>query len=91
MTGGSDWKLIQQRKARTVPSIEKILRQLEVGIPGDCLDLLTLPLPLGRGEYLALRQAGIKTSADVWLLAADNLIAILGAERAAQLNTRRPS
>lgn len=34
--------------------MDAILKQLEVGIPADALALLDIPIPLSRGEYLAL-------------------------------------
>jgi replicative superfamily II helicase len=71
-------------------SIETVMRRLEVGIPADCLELLTLPLPLSRGEYLALRQAGLRSPLDVWTASADNLVETLGNARAEQLDALRP-
>ena len=41
-------------------SMDALCTQLEVGIPADALDLLRLPLPLARGEYLVLYRRGIK-------------------------------
>lgn len=35
-------------------SMDALCKQLEVGIPADALELLSLPLPLARGEYWAL-------------------------------------
>lgn len=62
-------------------SIEQILRQLETGIPADSLALLTLPIPLGRGEYLALRNAGVKRPTHLWALQTEAIIRILGKKR----------
>lgn len=70
-------------------AIEAMLQQLEVGIPADALDLLSLPLPLSRGEYLALWSAGVTTAAAVWAHAAVQLEQILGQVRAAQLQSLR--
>ncbi len=70
-------------------AIEAMLQQLEVGIPADALDLLSLPLPLSRGEYLALWSAGVTTAAAVWAYAAVQLEQILGQVRAAQLQSLR--
>lgn len=42
-------------------AISKLLKQLEVGIPSDTLELLTLPTSLARGQYLTLSSKGIKT------------------------------
>ncbi|MFH1283796.1 MAG: DEAD/DEAH box helicase [bacterium] len=41
-------------------AIERLLNQLEFGIPEDSLELLSLPIDLTRGEYLALRSTNIK-------------------------------
>jgi hypothetical protein len=42
-------------------SMENFLKQLELGIPEQALDLLNLPVQLERGEYLALVSKGIAT------------------------------
>jgi len=52
---------IIMNKPVDVESMERLFRQLEVGIPEDSLDLLAIPVQLERGEYLALRSSGIKT------------------------------
>lgn len=62
-------------------SIEQILKQLEVGLPADALSLLSLPIPLNRGEYLELFKQGIKNPNELWLLDDDNIQKILGEER----------
>lgn len=45
--------------------IENILKRLETGLTDDCLPLLELPHSFTRGEYLILRNAGIKNP-DEW-------------------------
>jgi ATP-dependent DNA helicase len=70
-------------------AIESMLRQLEVGIPADALDLLSLPLPLSRGEYLALNSINVKTAAALWSLSKDQIEQILGSSRTAQLEKLR--
>ena len=40
-------------------SMENFLKQLEIGIPEQALDLLKLPVQLERGEYLGLISKGI--------------------------------
>ncbi len=47
-------------------AIDALLKQLEVGIPADSLDLLELPVSLSRGEYLALNNIGVKNRADLF-------------------------
>ncbi len=46
--------------------LEKFMRRLEFGIPEDAIELLELPIALERGEYLALREKGIKTKEEYW-------------------------
>jgi replicative superfamily II helicase len=70
-------------------SIEAMLRQLEVGVPADVLGLLALPVQLGRGEYLALRSAGVTTVEAVWALSAAQIQQLLGPTRTAQLEAFR--
>jgi helicase len=48
------------------PDVDLVIRQLEVGIPSDSLELLDLPIPLTRGEYLSVSAYGVKTVAQVW-------------------------
>jgi helicase len=47
-------------------AIDTLLKQLEVGIPADSLDLLELPFSLSRGEYLALNANGVKNRAELF-------------------------
>ncbi len=47
-------------------AMDALLKQLEVGIPADSLDLLELPFSLSRGEYLALNTIGVKSKADLF-------------------------
>jgi replicative superfamily II helicase len=72
-------------------SIEQILRQLETGIPADSLALLTLPVDMARGEYLALRNAGVRSPADLWKLDNDAMTRILGKKRAKEIESIRPA
>lgn len=75
----------------TEESIDVLLRQLEIGIPADALALVALPLPLARGEYLALYRRGIKTKEEFWTLSRDTVKEILGQSRAFQFETLRPA
>lgn len=74
----------------TDESVEGLLRQLEVGIPGEALGLLALPVALERGEYLALFGMGARNPGDVWDLPQDELARLVGASRARQLRDVRP-
>lgn len=70
-------------------SIEAILKQLEVGIPTDALELLAIPLPLERGEYLTLYHKGLKTLDDIWSIPKETIKEILGSVRSDQLESFR--
>jgi len=52
--------------------------------------LLSLPLSLARGEYLALYKAGIRRADDLWSIPADSLKEILGAARVVEIEKLRP-
>jgi replicative superfamily II helicase len=69
--------------------IEALLRQLEVGIPAEALGLLALPIPLGRGEYLVLYNAGSKTPDDVFAARPEVVTELLGPARARQVVAAR--
>lgn len=69
---------------------DKILKQLEVGLPEDVIELLELPVNLTRGEYLALHEQGITEPAHLWSQSSDQLGMILGSVRAEQLESVRP-
>jgi replicative superfamily II helicase len=69
---------------------ERLLRQLETGLPEAALQLLTLGVVLTRGEYLALTAAGLRTPQHVREADEDSLAAIIGAARLQQLNLAMP-
>jgi helicase len=71
-------------------SVEMLLKQLEVGIPAEAVELLSLPLTLTRGEYLALYHAGILKPQDLWEHTEAALTELVGQNRAAQLEKHRP-
>jgi len=58
-------------------AIDTLLKQLEVGIPADSLDLLELPFSLSRGEYLALNNIGVNNRADLFTQPTEALSQIL--------------
>lgn len=67
-------------------AMERVLRQLETGLPADALGLLDIPFSLGRGELLALRAAALRTAADVAAAAVGGpLDGVLGSPRAAAI------
>ncbi len=76
--------------AGTGPSdeeIEAFLQRLDLGLPEDVLELTEIPLVLQRGEYLALRNANLKTSKQVRELEHERLVALLGEARAEEIRT----
>jgi helicase len=77
-------------KGPSEESVESLLRQLEVGLPTAALGLLSLPVSLIRGEYLALHQAGINKEDNLWLLESSALVDIIGADAASRLEKWRP-
>ncbi len=81
--------LILVDRCPTGESIDILLKQLEVGVPRDSLDLLKLPIGFERGEYLALYGKGIKTYEAFWAVPGENLIRILGSDRAAEIEKAR--
>ena len=70
-------------------AVDILLKQLEVGLPGDALELLDIPIPLTRGEYLALYSAGVKNPSELWSLPTEKVGGLLGDQRAAQLGKMR--
>lgn len=70
--------------------IQAMLKQLEVGLPASALKLLELPVPLTRGEYINLANAGILEPDRVWAASDAALEGLLGKTRAAQLMKKRP-
>jgi replicative superfamily II helicase len=71
--------------------VERLLAQLETGIPVTALGLLDLPIPLARGNYLALHQAGLNQPESVWSLTEEQLGETLGYTVAERLRAVRPS
>ncbi len=66
-------------------SIEITLKCLEVGIPSDALNLLSIEPPFERGEYLQLYERGVKTKEGFLALVPDVLKTILGASKAEKI------
>ncbi len=65
--------------------IDKMVLSLEFGVPHSYFGLLSLPMSLTRGEILALAGLGALTYESIRALPADQLIRILGRERASLL------
>jgi hypothetical protein len=70
--------------------IDAVLKQLEIGVPANTLELLRLPLTLTRGEYLALAANGILSPTQLWASSKETLAAILGNTRTEQLEKFKP-
>ena len=70
--------------------IETLLAQLETGIPATALELLGLPIQLGRGTYLALHQAGLVRPSDVWEATEERLRRLVGPAVTATIWAVRP-
>jgi len=66
-------------------AIDQILTRLETGLPVRALTLLALPVPLTRGQYLALVEVGALDPAAVRALPNDVLAARIGGTSAARL------
>jgi helicase len=65
--------------------LDKLLLQLEFGCPDDALNLLKLPIPLTRGELLALRGAGLISVDAVRNSTSERLTLVLGKATAERL------
>jgi len=74
----------------TLPDVDLVIKQLEVGIPLDLMQLLDLPVPLTRGEYLSLRLLNVKAVADIWSMDKAALKLAVGSTSFARLEVSRP-
>lgn len=74
----------------TDESVESLTRQLEAGLPVEALGLLSLPLSLSRGEYLALYHRGVTTEEEFWRLSEQAHSEVIGVRRAEQFTELRP-
>ncbi|NEO71792.1 MAG: DEAD/DEAH box helicase [Moorea sp. SIO3H5] len=66
-------------------AIDTLLQQLETGLPVGALKLLTLPVSLPRGEYLALFNAGYTTAEAVLSVEKDELCKYIGYQRVEEI------
>jgi len=66
------------------------LKRLEVGIPSELLDLLSLLLPLTRWEYLALGAGNVLTVQQFWATDPAITRGAIGKSRMAQFEKLRP-
>jgi hypothetical protein len=70
--------------------INMLLKQLEVGLDSKGINLLNIPIPLTRGEYLNLEESGVSTADSLWAAPTELLIGCLGKLRVDQLEKFRP-
>jgi replicative superfamily II helicase len=77
-------------EANPQEELNVLVKQLEIGIPSSAVELLNLPIPLRRGEYMKLAQSGVIRPAQVWEMSETALISLLGKARAHELTARRP-
>lgn len=91
----SAFKIAQLAVPESAPDAEAtdaLLQQLETGLPSKALDLLALPVPLSRGEYLALIAAGFATASAVQSAPEEVVAGAITLARAKQISdsVRRP-
>jgi len=77
--------LIYPSTAPSGDDIDALCKSLEVGLPNDSLDLLTLSVRLTRGQYLALRNAGFRTANQVQKADRRQLEPLVGRENASRI------
>jgi hypothetical protein len=81
----------RQTGGPTEESIDRLLRQLEIGLPVQGLGLIDIPADLTRGDYLILLGAGIQTVDQLWQHPDKQLVQILGPLVGRLVSTKRPS
>jgi replicative superfamily II helicase len=77
-------------KGPSEDAIETLIKQLEVGLPAEALELLSVPITLTRGEYLTLYRSGVKTLEGLWKLSNQDIETLIGNVRTKQLENLRP-
>jgi helicase len=77
-------------RVRESGAVETLLKQLEVGLPAEALELLDIPVQMTRGEYLALYNAGVKSANELWALPSERIASLVGRQRAEQIERVRP-
>lgn len=70
----------------TEDELNSFLQRLEVGLPQEGLDLLQIPIPMSRGEYIALLSKKICNKQSLSNLSKDEVSQILGDIKATQLD-----
>jgi replicative superfamily II helicase len=77
--------LIYPSTAPSGDDVDALCKALEVGLPKDSLDLLTLPIRLTRGQYLALRNAGLRKANEVEKADRRQLEPLIGRENTSKI------
>ncbi len=73
-------------------AFDDLLRRLEFGLPQEALGLMALPVPLNRGQYLALFAVGARSPEMTKALGVEtleNCVGTAAAERIGVLQTER--
>jgi replicative superfamily II helicase len=79
-------------KSPTPEDIETLICRLEFGIPSALVTLVKqLPVPIQRGDLLALGRQGITTLERLWSLTRADLRRLVSTEQADLLEKRRPA
>jgi helicase len=74
----------------TEDAIDRLLRQLEAGLPAQALHLINIPADLARGDYLTLFKAGIASTNQLWERSDQHISQLLGPLVGRLLASRRP-
>ncbi len=74
----------------TEDAIDRLLKQLEVGLPAQSLGLIEIPVVLTRGDYIELASSGIRTLEDLWLRSDEQIVEILGQVVGRRVASKRP-
>jgi helicase len=74
----------------TEDAIDRLLRQLEIGLPAQGLGLTAIPADLTRGDYLALLSGGIQNPDQLWQRSDEQLKQLLGSVVGGLLCSKRP-
>jgi hypothetical protein len=66
-------------------SLDDVLQRVEFGLPSSAVSLTQLPVPLTRGQYLALFYAGCTGTVEVAQLSKERLVECVGLPAASLL------
>jgi replicative superfamily II helicase len=83
--------ILRPSESLSLETLTQLMKRMEVGLPEDSLDLLNIPLTLERGEYLLLRNAGIRTIESIKSTPREQLDTILGTDRVADMLASLPT